>query len=66
MALCLASQEAIYLSMLIRDLLTLDVDLIKVYVDNEGAISLAKNPVNYLRSKHIDIRYQFIRNHVLC
>ena len=64
MALSLAIQEAIYLSMLIKDLLLLDVHPVKLYVDNQGAISLAKNPVNHARSKHIDIRYNFVRDHV--
>jgi hypothetical protein len=32
--------------------------------DNQGAIALAKNPVNHSRAKHIDIRYHFIRDAV--
>ena len=32
-----------------------------VYVDNQGAIALAKNPVQHQRSKHIDIRYHSVR-----
>ena len=41
-------------------------------VDNQGAIALAKNPVFHQRSKHIDIRYHYIRlevenkNVILC
>ena len=30
-----------------------------MYVDNQGAIALAKNPVHHQRSKHIDIKYYF-------
>lgn len=30
-------------------------------IDNRSAIDLAKNPVFHGRSKHIDIRYHFIR-----
>ena len=33
-------------------------------VDNKGAIDLSKNPVHHERSKHIDIRYHFIREKV--
>ena len=29
--------------------------------DNQGALALAKNPVNHSRSKHIDIKHHFIR-----
>ena len=34
---------------------------ITLYVDNNSAIELMKNPVFHERSKHIDIRYHFIR-----
>jgi len=37
---------------------------IKIYVDNVFAINLAKNPVFHQRSKHIDIRYHFLRDQV--
>lgn len=35
-----------------------------IRVDNKSAIELAKNPVNHERSKHIDVRFHFIRDHV--
>ena len=34
---------------------------IKVLVDSEGAINLAANPLSSARSKHIHIRFHFIR-----
>ena len=33
--------------------------------DNQGAICIAKNPVAHSRTKHIDIRYHYIRE-TLC
>jgi hypothetical protein len=30
--------------------------------DNQGGMSLAKNPVFHARTKHIDIRHHFIRD----
>ena len=30
-------------------------------MDNQSAIALSKNPVFHDRSKHIDVRYHFIR-----
>ena len=30
-------------------------------VDNEGAIKLAENPLRSARTKHIDVRFHFIR-----
>ena len=32
--------------------------------DNTSAINLSKNPIQHSRSKHIEIRYHFIREHV--
>ena len=34
---------------------------IDVFVDNAGAISLATNPLSLARTKHIDVRFHFIR-----
>jgi hypothetical protein len=31
--------------------------------DNESAIYMADNPVEHSRTKHIDIRYHFLRDH---
>ena len=35
-----------------------------IHCDNQGAIALGKNPVQHQRSKHIDIKYHFIRNEI--
>ena len=32
--------------------------------DNQGAIALAKNPVAHARTKHIDIRFHYVREAV--
>ncbi|WVZ85921.1 hypothetical protein U9M48_032779 [Paspalum notatum var. saurae] len=32
--------------------------------DNESAVKLANNPIQHSRTKHIDIRHHFIRDHV--
>ena len=32
-----------------------------MYVDNQGAIALANNPVHHKRSRHIDVRYHYVR-----
>ncbi|GKB62850.1 hypothetical protein Tco_0919036 [Tanacetum coccineum] len=36
-----------------------------IFCDNTSAIAISNNPVMYSRTKHIDIRYHFIRDHVL-
>ncbi|GJT86683.1 retrovirus-related pol polyprotein from transposon TNT 1-94 [Tanacetum coccineum] len=38
---------------------------VPIFCDNTSAISISNNPVLHLRTKHIDIRYHFIRDHVL-
>ena len=37
-------------------------DTMCVFFDNTIAINLSKNPVQHLKLKHIEIRYQFIRD----
>ena len=32
--------------------------------DNQGAVALAQNPIKHQRSKHIDIKYHFIRDEI--
>ena len=34
---------------------------INIKVDNSGCIDFCKNPVEHKRTKHIDIRYHFVR-----
>jgi hypothetical protein len=33
----------------------------EIKIDNKSAISLIKNPVHHDRSKHIDVRFHFVR-----
>jgi hypothetical protein len=32
-----------------------------IYSDNQGCIAIAKDPVGHRRTKHIDVRYHYIR-----
>jgi hypothetical protein len=36
---------------------------VSLLCDNESAICMADNPVEHSRTKHIDIRYHFLRDH---
>ncbi|KAL8133477.1 hypothetical protein AgCh_008802 [Apium graveolens] len=38
---------------------------IMVFCDNKNAIAITENPVQHSRTKHIDIKYHFIREHVM-
>ncbi|XP_050238426.1 secreted RxLR effector protein 161-like [Mercurialis annua] len=42
----------------------LALDYIPIKCDNTNAINISKNPIRHSRSKHIDIRHHFIRDHV--
>ncbi|KAJ9565352.1 hypothetical protein OSB04_001318 [Centaurea solstitialis] len=37
---------------------------IPIYCDSKSAIAITCNPVQHIRTKHIDIRYHFIKDHV--
>ncbi|WOG95898.1 hypothetical protein DCAR_0415227 [Daucus carota subsp. sativus] len=61
MAATAAACQAIWLRNLLGKLTGGDIGPVILYIDNKSAIDLAKNPVFHGRSKHIDIRYHFIR-----
>ncbi|KAJ9544470.1 hypothetical protein OSB04_024177 [Centaurea solstitialis] len=44
-----------------------DIQLSKIpiYCDNISAIAIANNPVLHSKTKHIEVRYHFIRDHVM-
>jgi hypothetical protein len=57
-------KEVLWLKQLLIEL-GLKVKLpIDIYIDNQAAIALAENPVSHQRTKHIDIRYFFLREHI--
>lgn len=62
MSLSAATQEAKFLLQLLNSFkLGGPFNSVLMHVDNQGALALAKNPVQHQRSKHIDIRYHFVR-----
>ncbi|KAG2758651.1 hypothetical protein Pcac1_g29243 [Phytophthora cactorum] len=65
MALSEATQEAAWLKVFLCELGEMANDeAVKIYEDNQGSIALAKNPEFHKRTKHIDIRYHFVREKV--
>ena len=64
MAACGAVQEAIHLRQLLNDLGYVQDKPTVIFEDNQGCIALTENPVFHRRTKHIDIRYHFIREKV--
>src|SRR5882724_11823729 len=61
-ALGIACQEAEWIRQICLELLIPLNGPIHIYSDNTGAVALSKNPVFHSRSKHIDIRWHFVRD----
>nr|VWO99577.1 Uncharacterized protein [Ganoderma boninense] len=61
-----AAKEAIWLRTLLTDLVHPDfaAHAVRLYSDNKGAMDLAHNNAFHARTKHIAIRYHFIREAV--
>nr|GEZ57157.1 retrovirus-related Pol polyprotein from transposon TNT 1-94 [Tanacetum cinerariifolium] len=38
---------------------------VPIFCDNTSAITISNNPILHSRTKHIDIRYHFTRDHIL-
>jgi len=56
-----AAKEALWLRSLITQLFKLDLAPTVLFCDNQSAIELTKDHQYHARTKHIDIRYHFIR-----
>ena len=63
MSAAYATKEALWLQLLLSELGS-TAQTIVIRADNQGAIRLLKNPVVSQRSKHIDVIYHFVREHV--
>ena len=62
MAVSQASYEVIWLHKMLVGLFGQRLRPIVIYCDNQSCIKLTENPVFHDRSKHIEIRYHFIRD----
>jgi hypothetical protein len=57
-------QEGIWICSSLEQVGFLEKSLTPLKVNNNGAISLTSNGTNHSRSKHIDVKFHFIRSHV--
>lgn len=57
-----AACQGIWLARLLAELRNGEAESVVLKVDNKSAIALAKNPVFHDRSKHIELKYHFIRD----
>ena len=42
----------------------LEFENIPIKCDNTSAINLSKNPIQHSRTKHIEVRHHFLRDHI--
>ena len=63
-AACSASCEEVWLRKLPSDLFDLQLDATCIYYENQSYVKLSKNPVFHDNSKHIEIKYHYIRDMV--
>ena len=63
-ATCSACSEVVWLRKLFSGLFDLELDVTCIYCDNQSCIKLSENPVLHDKSKHIDIKYQYIHDMV--
>ena len=57
-----AATQALWLSRLLAELLDRNVEEVELKIDSKSALALAKNPVFDEKSKHIRIKYHFLRS----
>lgn len=60
-ALAHGTKEAVWLKRLLNEL-KMNCDVVPMYIDNQSAIKLAKNSDFHKRSKHIDVRFHYVRD----
>lgn len=63
MALSHAVSEVLWLRSLLNEI-NIPQPTIPINVDNQSAIKFGENPMFHARSKHIDIKHHFIRDHL--
>ena len=56
--------EGTWLTRLADEVGLYDPEPLPIYCDSTGAANLAKNPVQHQRTKHVDIKYHFVRQKV--
>lgn len=62
MAATAAACQAIWLQRVLRHITDIKPGPVTLYIDNRYVVDLARNPFFHGRSKHIDLRYHFIRD----
>ena len=59
---CSASCEAVWMWKLLSDIFDLKLDATCIHCDNQSCVKLSDNPMFHDKSKHIKIKYHYIRD----
>ena len=59
---CSSSCEVVWLRKLLSNLFDLQLDATCIYCDNQSCVKLSENPIFHDKSKHIEIKYHYIRD----
>lgn len=59
-----AAQDLIWINQLLEETNLSGKVKCTLHMDNTAALNISKNPVNHGRSKHIDVRYHYLREKV--
>ena len=54
--------HGVWLKRILKELGVLSSECIDIMCDSSSVIKLSKNPVMHQRTKHIDVRYHYLRN----
>jgi hypothetical protein len=63
-ALSVEVHEAVWIHYLLTNLFDYEMDPTIIHFDNQSCVKLSENPVFHDRSKHIEIKYHYIRDMV--
>ena len=56
----LCVKEYIYIARVVKEVMGVEIEAVKIMVDNQLAIMLSKTLAHHSRTKHIDTCYHFI------
>ena len=64
MALSDGSREVIFVRQLLDKLIGFNMGPSELIGDNNGSLAVANNPANHQKTKHIQVRYHFVRQQI--
>jgi hypothetical protein len=63
-AVSVASREVVWLQKLLAGIFDLELEATLIHCDNQSCVKLSENPIFHDKSKHIEIKYHYIRDMV--